>query len=231
MGRRVAKSFAKQWSQIADGSSQAYVQYVGSVDTLKNNMNHNSGIKLTGRPISFEDGSATTSSSYTGFDAIYVYASYDELTLIKPLLDLGTDQSIGNGSSAVAFYSSSKSHVVSTSNDFNYELNQTEYADIPLIVDLTETQSSNIPENIKQDYSLTRLYAMGIDAWRLANRFNQIDSYQFNFLDGLTGKMSTSSQCEVTRALSWQQYVYETSETSEPTETTEASEASKQQSE
>ena len=233
LGRRVAKNFAKQWAQIAGGSSQAYVQYVGSVDTLRSNMNHNSGIKLTGRPISFDDGSATTSSSYTGFDAIYVYASYDELTLIKPLLDLGTNQSIGNGSSAIALYSSSKSHVGSTSNDFNYEMNQTEYADIPLIVDLTETQSSNIPENIKQDYSLTRLYAMGIDAWRLANRFNQLDSYQLNLLDGLTGKLSTSSQCEVTRELSWQQYVYETSETSETSEstkTTEASEPSEQQS-
>jgi len=112
-------------------------------------------------------------------------------------------------------------------------MNQTEYADIPLIVDLTETQSSNIPENIKQDYSLTRLYAMGIDAWRLANRFNQLDSYQLNLLDGLTGKLSTSSQCEVTRELSWQQYVYETSETSETSEstkTTEASEPSEQQS-
>ena len=71
---------------------------------------------------------------------------------------------------------------------------------------------------------------MGIDAWRLANRFNQLDSYQLNLLDGLTGKLSTSSQCEVTRELSWQQYVYETSETSESTKTTEASEPSEQQS-
>ncbi len=213
LGRRVAKSFAKQWSQIANGS-QAYVQYVGSIGTLRGNMNHNSGISLTGRPVSFDDGSATTSSSSAGFDAIYVYASYDELTLIKPMLDLGAGKTIGNGSSSVTLYSSSKSHVASASNDFNYDMNKTEYADIPLIIKSSDRTSSLIPGNIQKDYSLTRLYAMGIDAWRLANRFNQLDSYQPNFLDGMTGKLSTSNQCEVTRSLSWQEYVYEASDQS-----------------
>ena len=193
LGRRVAKSFAKQWSQIANGS-QAYVQYVGSIGTLRGNMNHNSGISLTGRPVSFDDGNATTSSSSAGFDAIYVYASYDELTLIKPMLDLGAGKTIGNGSSSVTLYSSSKSHVASASNDFNYDMNKTEYADIPLIINSSDRTSSLIPGNIQKDYSLTRLYAMGIDAWRLANRFNQLDSYQPNFLDGMTGKLSTSNQ-------------------------------------
>ena len=214
LGRRVARSFAKQWSQIANGS-QAYVQYVGSIGTLRGNINNNSGISLTGRPITFEDGSETTLSSSAGFDAIYVYASYDELTLIKPMLDLGAGKTVGNEPSSITLYSSSKSHVASASNDFKYDMNNTQYGDIPLIINSSDRTFSLIPGNIQKDYSLTRLYAMGVDAWRLANRFNQLDSYQPNFLDGLTGKLSTSNQCEVTRSLSWQQYVYETSEPSE----------------
>ena len=217
LGRRVAQSFAKQWSQISNGS-QAYVQYVGNLNTLRANINHSSGINLTGSPIAFnnDDGSASMSSngSSSGFDAIYVYASYDELTLIKPMLDMGAGKTIGNGSSSIALYSSSKSHVANASNDFNYDMNQTEYSDIPLIINSSEKTTAMIPSNIQKDYSLTRLYAMGIDAWRLANRFNQLDSYQPNFLAGMTGKLSTSNQCEVTRSLAWQQYAYVTSQSS-----------------
>ncbi|MBI0006866.1 penicillin-binding protein activator [Gilliamella sp. W8126] len=217
LGRRVAQSFAKQWSQISNGS-QAYVQYVGNLNTLRANISHSSGISLTGSPIAFnnDDGSASMSSngSSSGFDAIYVYASYDELTLIKPMLDMGAGKTIGNGSSSIALYSSSKSHVANASNDFNYDMNQTEYSDIPLIINSSEKTTAMIPSNIQKDYSLTRLYAMGIDAWRLANRFNQLDSYQPNFLAGMTGKLSTSNQCEVTRSLAWQQYAYVTSQSS-----------------
>ena len=217
LGKRVAQSFAKQWSQISNGS-QAYVQYVGNLNTLRANINHSSGISLTGSPIAFnnDDGSASMSSngSSSGFDAIYVYASYDELTLIKPMLDMGAGKTIGNGSSSIALYSSSKSHVANASNDFNYDMNQTEYSDIPLIINSSEKTTAMIPSNIQKDYSLTRLYAMGIDAWRLANRFNQLDSYQPNFLAGMTGKLSTSNQCEVTRSLAWQQYAYVTSQSS-----------------
>ncbi|OCG17414.1 hypothetical protein A9G24_03260 [Gilliamella sp. App6-5] len=204
LGRRVAQSFATQWSQLSANASQPYVQYFGNTTTLSANMNHNIGISLAGSPISIDE-TPTEGMSSAGFDAIYVYSSYDELTLIKPMLDMGANKTIGN-SSAVMLYSSSKSHVANASNDFNYDMNKTEYAEIPMV--MNQKDNTNIPSNVQKDYSLMRLYAMGIDAWRLANRFNQLSSYQPNFLDGMTGKLSTTDQCEVTRTLSWQQYIY-----------------------
>ncbi|OCG17901.1 penicillin-binding protein activator [Gilliamella sp. WF3-4] len=204
LGRRVAQSFAAQWAQLSTNSSQAYVQYFGNAKTLSANMNHNVGISLAGSPISNDEVSSGEMIS-AGFDAIYIYASYDELTLIKPMLDMGANKNIGN-SSAVMIYSSSKSHVVNASDDFYYDMNKTEYAEIPMIQ--KDNVNTKIPSNVQKDYSLMRLYAMGIDAWRLTNRFNQLNSYQLNFLDGMTGKLSTSDQCEVTRSLSWQQYIY-----------------------
>jgi uncharacterized protein len=206
LGKRVAQSFAAQWSQLSTNSSQAYVQYFGNTQTLSANMNRNIGISLAGNPILIDETLSEGMVS-DGFDAIYVYSSYDELTLIKPMLDMGANKTIGN-SSAVTLYSSSKSHVANASNDFNYDMNKTEYADIPMVINQMDKENTNIPSNIQKDYSLIRLYAMGIDAWRLTNRFNQLNSYQPNFLDGMTGKLSTSDQCEVTRALSWQQYIY-----------------------
>ncbi|MWP72073.1 hypothetical protein GQ594_00030 [Gilliamella sp. Pra-s52] len=206
LGRRVAQSFAAQWSQLSANNSQAYVQYFGNTTTLSANMNRNVGISLTGNPILNNEGLSEGMLS-TGFDAIYVYSSYDELTLIKPMLDMGANKTIGN-SSTIILYSSSKSHVANASKDFNYDMNKTEYAEIPMIVNQKDNVNTNIPSNVQKDYSLMRLYAMGIDAWRLANRFNQLNSYQPNFLDGMTGKLSSTEQCEVTRSLSWQQYIY-----------------------
>ncbi|MFQ1018142.1 penicillin-binding protein activator [Gilliamella sp. BG7] len=206
LGKRVAQSFAEQWSQLSANSSQAYVQYFGNTKTLRANMNRNVGISLAGDPILIDETSSGGIVS-TEYDAIYVYSSYEELTLIKPMLDMGANKTIGN-SSAVTLYSSSKSHVANASNDFNYDMNKTEYADIPMIINQTDKVNTKIPSNIQKDYSLMRLYAMGIDAWRLTNRFNQLNFHQINFLDGMTGKLSTTDQCEVTRALSWQQYIY-----------------------
>ena len=203
LGQRVAQSFAKKWSELSSNGSQAYVQYFGNKSTLSSGMNRNAGIKLTGTPILnnyIEDESGN-------FDAVYIYASYDELTLIKPMIDMAAGRSVGN-SSSLMIYTSSKSHVANASDDFNYDMNHTEYAEIPMIVNSSDQMLEIIPNNIKKNYSLLRLYAMGIDAWRLANRFNQMNSYQTDFLNGMTGKLSTTDQCEVTRALSWQQYIH-----------------------
>lgn len=219
LGKRVAQTFAKQWSQLSANNSQAYVQYFGNKSSLSANMNQNSGISLSGSPILIND--ATTQpvppEQSASFDAIYIYSSYDELTLIKPMLDMGAAKS-GTNLSQIMIYTSSKSHVANASNDFNYDMNKTEYADIPMIINRTDNMLEIIPSNIQKDYSLLRLYAMGIDAWRLANRFNQLDSYQPNFLDGMTGKLSTSNQCEVTRALSWQQYIHGSTQTTTTSE-------------
>lgn len=219
LGKRVAQTFAKQWSQLSANNSQAYVQYFGNKSSLSANMNQNSGISLSGSPILIND--ATTQpvppEQSASFDAIYIYSSYDELILIKPMLDMGAAKS-GTNLSQIMIYTSSKSHVANASNDFNYDMNKTEYADIPMIINRTDNMLEIIPSNIQKDYSLLRLYAMGIDAWRLANRFNQLDSYQPNFLDGMTGKLSTSNQCEVTRALSWQQYIHGSTQTTTTSE-------------
>ena len=211
LGKRVAQSFAKQWSQLSVNSSQAYVQYFGNTKSLSDSMNNNIGIKLVGSPIVLNDDYANSTSSVSNscdFDAIYIYSSYDELTLLKPMLDMGANKPIGNSSkNGINIYSSSKSHVTNASNDFYYDLNQTQYAEIPLIINQSNA-TIDLPSNIQKDYSLMRFYAMGVDAWRLANRFNQLNSHQSDLLDGMTGRLSTTDGCEVIRSLSWQQYTY-----------------------
>jgi outer membrane PBP1 activator LpoA protein len=56
------------------------------------------------------------------------------------------------------------------------------------------------------DYSLVRLYAMGIDAYNLANHFAQIRQLSGFQLSGTTGNLTANSDCVIHRQLPWLQY-------------------------
>jgi len=47
---------------------------------------------------------------------------------------------------------------------------------------------------------------MGIDAWTLANSFNQVRQTPGFTIDGNTGKLSANQDCVINRTLSWSQY-------------------------
>ncbi|MDF7670957.1 penicillin-binding protein activator [Orbaceae bacterium ESL0721] len=232
LGRRVAQSFAKQWQQLSH--TQAYMQPLADAKTLSTKMNNGVGIKLIGEAITIEDSANINSSidslystdsndsmdnssstdirqtvneSDEAFDAIYVYASYDQLTFIKAMIEMESDWSLSSPS-APRMYTSSKSNSAKASTDFYYDMERVQFAEIPMIVNqaemVSDQLSETIPTNIKNDYSLMRLYAMGIDAWFLANHFTQLTDT--TTLDGMTGKLTTQSECEITRALIWQKF-------------------------
>ncbi|WP_392563417.1 penicillin-binding protein activator [Orbus wheelerorum] len=243
LGERVAKSFAQQWGLTNPSMNGVYVQYFDSEQSLSAQMNSGKGIELDGvlisntqfspldtelsNSLSFnqDENSAplsTTNLDNPQFDAIYIYASHSELTLIKSMLEMKSDKmeldengnirldNKGNGIAIVknipAIYASSRSNSADTTQDFRYDMEKVKFSDIPLIVNKSEL-IDQLPNYIKNDYSLVRLYAMGVDAWQLANHFNQLKSYQIDVLDGMTGKLSVGSHCEVTRTLLWHQYL------------------------
>ncbi len=209
LGKRVAESFAKQWQISSSNSSQAYVKYFDDTKTLSANMNRNIGIDLSGQPIEVSGtqiSNIDNAEPASEFDAIYVYASYDELTFIKPMLEMKLNQSL-NSLSSLTMYTSSKSNIVNASTDYYYDMERVQFAEISMIVNKADLTVA-VPDKIQNDYSLMRLYAMGIDAWRLANRFSQLNSNQDNVLDGMTGQLSTENHCEVTRSLIWKQYIH-----------------------
>jgi hypothetical protein len=56
---------------------------------------------------------------------------------------------------------------------------------------------------VRNDYSLARLYAMGVDAWSLANHFTQIRQVPGFQVSGNTGTLSASQDCVINRKLNW----------------------------
>lgn len=228
LGERVAKSFAEQWLQLS-GERDVYVQYFDDIHTLRTQMNKGVGIELEGQPIlsqhianSDQDGLGyllsgiidnTQETIDKPFDALYIYASYEELNVLNPMLGMKSnrEQTDDEGNVTVIeknippIYASSRSNSAEVTEDFRYEMERMQFSEIPLIVNRSDLLSE-LPTYIQGDYTLVRLYAMGIDAWRLANRMTELTSYQSDVLDGVTGKLSVTENCEITRELPWQRF-------------------------
>ena len=59
---------------------------------------------------------------------------------------------------------------------------------------------------VRNDYSLARMYAMGVDAWSLANHFSQMRQVQGFEINGNTGALTANQDCVINRKLSWLKY-------------------------
>jgi uncharacterized protein len=211
VGRRAAKAFATSWYAAAAGP--VYVQYFSSAAQLKQQMNTGIGLKVEGQLLKTNliNTSSDTLMPTSDIDSIYVFATQEELDFIKPMLEMNktgnkVKTKMETNVAVPPLYSSSRSHSANTTTDYRLEMEGMQFSDIPLLMN-NNTIYSQLPSNIQQDYSLVRLYAMGMDAWRLANHFDKLRSQQNPVLeDGLTGKIFVDSDCEIQRQLIWSKY-------------------------
>ncbi|XKM13765.1 penicillin-binding protein activator [Orbaceae bacterium ac157xtp] len=229
LGKRVASSFVEKWYENDPNAQGVYVQYFDSYKSLNKKMNAGEGIELEGELFPRENSMLAFDNSVLSadepqnvvenndeplpFDAIYVFASHDELMLIKAMLEMKSakmeendqGEEVAIDKKVPAIFTSSRSHVANTTQDFKYDMDRVQFSDIPMIVNQSNLVEA-LPEYIKDDYSLVRLYAMGVDAWRLANRYNQLAPYQVDVLNGMTGNLSVGRFCDINRTLMWLQY-------------------------
>ena len=230
LGRRVVDAFSESWQSLQQ--SQVYVQYFDSAEKLKAEMNKGRGLAVAGMPINpigSSFGILDKKNTYTvgnpapsrmddnsyqhnEIDAIYVFSSQEELEFIKPMLEMqkpirhkspGSIKRIARP--VPMLYTSSRSQNANGPADYRYEMENVQFSDIPLLV-AKNPVLAQLPKTIQRDYSLARLYAMGIDAWRLANRFNQLVPSKKSVFDGLTGRVSVSAYCNIDRELPWRIY-------------------------
>src|SRR5471032_1939439 len=222
-GDRIAQAFADEWQK--QGGQTVLKQGLGSYSELKSTIR--SGIRLTGTPVS---GSAQTTvpaqqgvtiggitipappsddqiTQATGggvsgnVDSVYIVATQDELTLIKPMIDLAV-----SGRNKPAVYASSRSYQAGAGPDYRLEMEGVQFNDIPLLAGTNPALMQQATGQFKNDYSLVRLYAMGIDAWDLANHFSQMRQIPGFKVSGKTGELSANENCVIHRKLPWLQY-------------------------
>ena len=134
-------------------------------------------------------------------DSVYIVATQDELTLIKPMISMRV-----SSRDNVGLYASSRSYQAGAGPDYRLELDGLQFSDIPLLSGANPALMQQAAKSFNNDYSLVRLYAMGIDAWTLANHFNEMRSLPGFQIKGDTGNLSANQDCVINRKLVWSQY-------------------------
>lgn len=217
LGDRVSKAFAAEWQTL--GGNTALQQQFGSTGELKQGINSGAGLRLTGTPIVTQQqapqgvtiagltipapvqSTPSTESSDGGVDSVYVVATQAEMALIKPMLSMRV-----SSRNMVQLYASSRSNQAGAGPDYRLELDGLQFSDVPLLSGSNPALMQQAAKNFNNDYSLVRLYAMGVDAWTLANHFNEMRQLPGFQIKGETGSLSATQDCVINRKLAWSQY-------------------------
>lgn len=215
LGDRVATAFAQEWQQLGGGI--VLQQKFGSSSELRAGVNGGSGIALTGSPVtsSLPQQQGVTIGGLTipapptdaqisgggSVDAAYIVATPEEIAFIKPMI------AMRNGSQAgVSLYASSRSAQGTAGPDFRLEMDGLQYSEIPMLAGSNPALMQQALSSVRNDYSLARLYAMGVDAWTLANHFTQMRQVPGFEISGNTGDLTATQDCVINRKLSWLKY-------------------------
>lgn len=194
-GRRIAQSFADEW-QKNGGGVVLHQTFSG---------NPGSSLSLTGVPVqpsspaaAQPDGTVVQPQPVSGgVDSVYIIATSDQLIYIKPALEFAT-----SARGRPAFYASSRSNKAGTGKDFQFEMEGLKLTDIPLIAGGNPQLLSQAAGKFGNDYTRVRLYAMGMDAWRLANQFGDMQRHTLR-MNGASGDITVTDNCTVYRHLPW----------------------------
>ena len=215
LGDRVANAFAQEWQTL--GGGVVLQQKFGSAAELRAGVNGGAGIALNGSPVSAslpQQQSVTiggltipappTDAQISGggkVDSAYIVATPEEIAFIKPMI------AMRNGSqSGATLYASSRSAQGTAGPDFRLEMEGLQYSEIPMLAGSNPQLMQQALGAVRNDYSLARLYAMGVDAWSLANHFSQMRQVQGFEINGNTGALTATPDCVINRKLSWLKY-------------------------
>ncbi|HBZ7348865.1 TPA: penicillin-binding protein activator [Klebsiella variicola subsp. variicola] len=208
LGDRVVSAFAEEWLKL--GGASVLQQRFGSTAELRASVNGGGGIALTGTPVSTLPSAQNSSlgsadempvSSGGSVDAAYILATPEQIAYIKPMI------AMRNGSqNNVTLYASSRSAQGTAGPDFRLEMEGLQYSEIPMLAGSNPALMQQALSAVRNDYSLARLYAMGADAWSLANHFTQMRQTPGFELNGNTGDLTATQDCVINRKLSWLKY-------------------------
>lgn len=203
-GQRMAQTFADEWQRTGGGT--VLQQTFSSVESLKASINRGVGIRMTGTPVlptanaPLPLETQSIPSAGGAIDSVYIIATSDELTLIKPMIDMAISTQ-----KRPPIYVSSRSNQGGTGPDFRMEMEGIQFSDIPLMTGANLPLMQKASSKFANDYSLMRLYAMGIDAWSLANNYNDLTKGTLRF-NGISGSLRVENNCTVYRQLPWMQF-------------------------
>jgi outer membrane PBP1 activator LpoA protein len=123
-------------------------------------------------------------------DMVFLAADYQKARLIRPYISM-----------ASSIYATSQVNNGKDDPAHNIDLNGVEFLDMPWVLQPDHPAVMIYPHPTDfPSVDLERLYALGIDAFRLAHRLAEPNPQQFS-LDGVTGQIRFDGSTQITRQL------------------------------
>ncbi|MCU1751775.1 penicillin-binding protein activator [Pseudomonas sp. 6D_7.1_Bac1] len=203
-GDRVLKAFRQDWE--ANGGTVVGIERVDQPVALAQQIADLFQLRQSeGRAKSLQStvGSqlAAQPSRRQDIEFIFLASTPQQAQQIKPTLNF---QYAGD----VPVYATS--HVFSASGDQNQynDMNGIRFCETPWLLDANDPLRRQVTTQWPQAAgSLGRLYAMGVDAYRLAPRLAQLKALSASSIEGQSGTLSMTSSQRIQRQLPWAQFV------------------------
>lgn len=176
-GQRSADAFAKRWRQLT----------ARDVD-----------VRYYHQPL--DSVTVLENSGLIQSSGLYLLGTAQQIREIKQGLD--------NSSLAGKYplYTSSRSNSPNNGPDFRLTMEGVKFSEIPLLADVGSELYKKAENLAESDFSMMRLYAMGSDSWSIANKFNEFRQIPGYKVSGLTGVLSSGTNCNIEREMTWLQY-------------------------
>jgi hypothetical protein len=203
-GDRVLKAFSQDWQ--ANGGSIVAVEHIDQPVQLAQQIADMFQLRQSeGRAKALQStvGSqvAAQPSRRQDIEFIFLAASPKQAQQIKPTLNF---QYAGD----VPVYATS--NVFSASGDINEynDMNGVRFCETPWLLDVNDPLRKQVTAQWPQaGTSLGRLFAMGVDAYRLAPRLGQLKTLPDSRIEGQSGSLGMTQNQRVVRQMPWAQFV------------------------
>jgi uncharacterized protein len=202
-GARVAEAFREKFeslggivtakstfAQDATGATRALLD-LGQSQARARALNRLTSLKVEFEPRRRQD-----------IDLIFIVANADQARQLKPALNF-------NYASDLPVFAISQVYAGTPSAAVDSDLNGIRFIDLPWLFDQESPlhqDAASVWPNGHGRYE--RLFAMGVDAYRLHARLSMLQSVPDSFLPGVTGQLSIDPQRKLVRQLQWAYFTH-----------------------
>jgi outer membrane PBP1 activator LpoA protein len=205
IGKRMAESFNQTWLGLTENNAE--IHYYNPGDQMKLTVQEALGVKDSEARIArmkalLGNKLEADFRSRRDIDAIYMVSAAQDLSLLKPFLDVN----FSVFAKPVALYTTSRSRLENDSTQGAQELNNMMISDIPWL--MRESGETQMVSELWGQWSNSqkRLYIMGFDSLDLVNRLAQMRAFPGFQFNGRSGALSLKPNGVIERQLSWGRY-------------------------
>lgn len=203
LGKRVTQAFSNQWKGLTGKPAESV--FFANTAAMQKTVQQAFGLTESytrGRNISqlLELDLKTEQRSRRDIDAVYLVANSDELTLLKPFIEVTVNPEVAPPK---LFATSRGNNRVRGMGEIG-ELKGIEFTDIPLIVNKNSPDAATFYQQWPDlSNGTTRLYALGLDAYTLIDGLPNLQSEPGYQIQGHSGQLTMGPFCTIQRTLSW----------------------------